>query len=347
MSPHQGSVSPDGRGAQPALSAFTELKDAARNLLVDCAGLRAGQRVVILAEDPALGWYDIACPEATAGVARDLGAEVNIIPVTGPGVSLDPAVERVCEVADIRVFFARCGDQSRFSRQPKRGVTVMVYARTAETFGTDFGIRPHGEMVALKDCMNTALFAAEEIRITCPLGTEVSGTPPAIRQEPDDVTVRRFPMCMPAPMPARHFSGKVALSGFLTPTGSKCYDPAVLELQSLVFAWFEHGQITGFEGRKPDVDAIRRHYLMVSEHFDIDAGTVHSWHAGIHSGCQFSAPSADNPDLWSNTVFGHPGYLHFHTCGDYAPGEICWMIAQPTVTADGRALWADGQLHPG
>ena len=346
MSPHRDSVFPDDRVVLPTLSTSTKLKDAARNLLVDCAGLRAGQRVVILAEDPALGWYDSACPEATAGVARDLGAEVKIIPVAGPNTNLDPAVERVCETADIRVFFARCGDQGRFSRQPRRGVTVMVYARTAETFGTNFGIRPHGEMMALKDRMNTALFAAQEIGITCPLGTEVTGTPPAIRQEPEDVTVRRFPMCMPAPMPAKHFSGKVALSGFLTPTGSKCYDPAVLELRSLVFAWFEHGQITGFEGNTPDVDAIRRHYQTVSDRFGINPDTVHSWHAGIHAGCRFDGEPADDADLWANSVFAHPEYLHFHTCGDYAPGEICWMVVRPTIVADGRALWADGLLHP-
>lgn len=344
--PH-GSLLSDGRGALPTLSVGTKLKDAARNLLIDCAGLRAGMRVVILAEDPELGWYDGVCPEATADVAQYLGTEVQIIHVAGPGTSLDPAIERICKTADIRVFFARCGDQGRFGRQPTRGVTVMVYARTAETFGSDFGTRPHGEMVALKQRMNAELFTAQEIRITCPLGTEVTGTPPSIHAEPEDVTVRRFPMCMPAPMPARHFSGKVALSGFLTPTGSKCYDPATLELRSLVFAWFEDGRITGFDGSADEVDAIRRHYRMVSERFGINADTVHSWHAGIHSGCQFSAPSADNPDLWSNTVFGHPAYLHFHTCGDYAPGEICWMIAQPTVTADGHALWADGQLHLG
>ena len=60
--------------------------------------------------------------------------------------------------------------------------------------------------------------------------------------------------------------------------------------------------------------------------------------------CTFEGSRDANPDLWSNTIFGSPGYLHFHTCGDYPPGEICWMVAAPTVTADGRAIWRGGAL---
>lgn len=320
------------------------LADAARNLLLNCASVKAGDRVVILAEDPELGWYDATCPSVTAQVARDLGADVAVLPIGSSKGSLDPAMEQACDSADVRIFFARIGDRTRFGLQPERGVTVMVYARTATAFGADFGNRHHGEMLALKDRVNAELFSAREIRISCPLGTEIIGSPPSIGAEPDDVTVRRFPMCMPAPMPARGFSGKVALTGFLTPTGSRDYKPANLELRSVVFAHIENGRICGFDGESAEVNAIRRHYARVSERFRIDANVVHSWHAGIHAGCRFAGRPVDNPDLWSNSVFGHPRYLHFHTCGDYAPGEICWMVAEPSIVADEEVLWADGNL---
>lgn len=321
------------------------IAEAARNLLINCAELRRGDRVVILAEDPALGWYDGTCPEITARVASELGAKVEVLPIGSSAGPLGDSTERACESADVRVFFARIGDRSRFGTQPGRGITVIVYARTAATFGSEFGTRPHGEVLALKNRANAALFSAREITITCPLGTEVAGTPPSIGAEPDDVTVRRFPMCMPAPMPATGFSGKVALAGFLTPTGSKEYEPASLELRSVAFAHIENGRIRDLEGDAAEVAAIRRHYAMVSERFGIDADRVHSWHAGIHSGCRFDGRPADNPDLWSNSVFGHPGYLHFHTCGDYPPGEISWMVAEPTIVADDEVLWSDGRLH--
>ena len=37
--------------------------------------------------------------------------------------------------------------------------------------------------------------------------------------------------------------------------------------------------------------------------------------------------------------------LHIHTCGAYAPGEICWMVLDPTVSVDGKNLWEGGRLR--
>ena len=56
-------------------------------------------------------------------------------------------------------------------------------------------------------------------------------------------------------------------------------------------------------------------------------------------------PAQDNPDRWSNTAFPNPRILHFHTCGAYPPGEICWMVFDPLITVDGAALWDRGQLN--
>ena len=41
---------------------------------------------------------------------------------------------------------------------------------------------------------------------------------------------------------------------------------------------------------------------------------------------------------------GSPKFLHFHTCGDYAPGEICWMVENHSIVIDGEPLWKDGTL---
>jgi hypothetical protein len=55
-------------------------------------------------------------------------------------------------------------------------------------------------------------------------------------------------------------------------------------------------------------------------------------------------PPQPDPDRWSNSVFTSPRWLHFHTCGAYAPGEICWMVGEPKVEVDGKALWREGRL---
>ena len=59
----------------------------------------------------------------------------------------------------------------------------------------------------------------------------------------------------------------------------------------------------------------------------------------------YAKPAADDPDRWSNNVFTNPRFLHIHTCGAYAPGEICWMVQDPTVSVDGRDLWRQGRLN--
>ena len=321
------------------------LEEAARNLLEACGKLQPGHRVILLAEDPSLGWYDATCPEVTARVATELGAHVTVIPVGSPASGIGTLSEAMFEDADLRIYFARVGDQSRFCTQPRKGATIMVYARIAETFGSTFGTRPHAEMLELKDRANRKLFTASRIRITCPLGTDLVGAPPKGASEPEDVTVRRFPMCMPAPMPAAGFRGRVALTGYLTPTGSRSYEPASLRLRETVFAEIADGKILSFEGPPDVTEAIRKHYSHVSGLFRIDPMIVHSWHAGIHTGCVFPGAVEANADLWSNSVFGSPEYLHFHTCRAYAPGEICWMVANPTITIDGDAVWSEGHLH--
>ena len=74
---------------------------------------------------------------------------------------------------------------------------------------------------------------------------------------------------------------------------------------------------------------------------------MHSWHAGIHPACTFQGRAHDNLERWSSSAFGNPRLLHFHTCGAYAPGEICWNVVDPTVIADDVAVWQDGMLQIG
>jgi hypothetical protein len=161
-----------------------------------------------------------------------------------------------------------------------------------------------------------------------------------------DVTVKRFPMSVFAPVPAAGFTGRAALAGFLMGTGSRYYQPYGRALQAALFACFDRGRLTHFEGRPDDVALATAHYLDIAGRFDLDAGAVHSWHAGIHPGCAHTLPVHSDYQKWSGAAFGNPRILHFHTCGAEPPGEISWNIIDPTVWIDGVAVWQDGRLHP-
>jgi len=328
------------------MSGGENTRNGARNLLIECAELTPGQRLLILREDPAFGWYDRKTPLAVAAEAEALGVTPTLLDVGAPGNEPDPKVEEAIASHDVIVFFARIGDQDRFAEPPPGKTLVMSYARTLEQLASPFGTTRNRAFLAVKDAVNGILLDAKRVEIHCPLGTALSGKLTEHRKEPRDVSVRRFPVCVPQPLEATGLSGRVALAHYLTPTGSRVYDPPHLEIKRPVFAQIESGRIVGFAGDQDQIARIRTHHDGVAARFGIDGDVVHSWHAGIHPGCTSPAPAAENPDRWSNSIFGNPRFLHFHTCGAYAPGEICWMVLDPTVHLDCETLWERGRLRP-
>ena len=115
--------------------------------------------------------------------------------------------------------------------------------------------------------------------------------------------------------------------------------------KALIGQWqIKEGKIEGFEGDNETINNVEKHYQKISKMFNISKNIVDSWHAGIHPGTYYNKPIEENPDRWSNTIFGSPKYLHFHTCGDYPPGEICWMIENPSITIQDIPLWENGNL---
>ena len=301
------------------------LAEGARNLLVNCAGLKAGDRVLIVREDPSLGWYDKDAPLALGKEAEALGMVAAFLDVGGP------EDEESSIKADRAAVDYDC-------------VIYMCYARDADALASAYGRTHHDAMLGLKEAVNDILLDAGRIDVSCPLGTAFSCEVSDRSRESGDVAVRRFPMGVPQPVLAERFTGRVALARYLTPTGNQSYEPASLAFDKTIFATVEAGRIKGYEGDAGTVAQVRQHYKTVSDIFGIDPDFVHSWHAGIHAGATFKKAAADDPDRWSNSVFTNPRFLHIHTCGAYAPGEICWMVLDPTVSVDGKHLWQGGRL---
>lgn len=325
----------------------TALLDGARNLLVNCAGITAGGRLAVICEDPSLGWYDAEAPEAVRAAAAAMDVEVTMVPTGGPtaDAELPPAAADAMQTHDQTVFFARLGDQSRFSAQAVPRAPVMSYARIGEMLGSDYGRHDYRAFLDLKSAVNSIFDSADQIRITCPLGTDITGGCKTDPAEQEDVTVKRFPMGIHKPVAVDGFSGRAALSRCLVSTGSRSYSPAFASFDSVVHAGISGRRITGFTGSAADTAAVSRHYETVAGIFGIEPMFAHSWHAGLHPGCAFSGDLDENPDLWGNTVFQNPRVLHFHTCGARPPGEISWNIIDPDVEVDGVLLWRNGVLN--
>jgi len=324
-------------------------KAGARNLLVNCANATAGERLLIAYEPTDFGYYDADLVPCIEDVAHDLGLIVETLDVgfNPDNPQLTPALELEFQRADIILFLARLGDQLRFSDMPKGKRIIVSFALDAWLLGTGFGTTHHGAMVKLKKLVGEQFAKAEHIRVTCAKGSDFSGRPELPPEGTGDTTILRFPMSVFQPVPAHTFTGKVALCGFLTGTGSLYYDDYTLEFDGPVFALMENGRVAGFEGSAADVAAANAHYDRVAAQFGIDRNFIHSWHAGIHPGCGYTRNARDNYERWGGASFGNPRLLHFHTCGAYAPGEISWNMLDPTIVLDGVPVWEKGVFHAG
>ncbi|MEX0304590.1 MAG: hypothetical protein AB3N24_19400 [Leisingera sp.] len=326
-----------------------DLQAGARNLLVNCGGLRAGDRLLVLCEDPANGYYDQAIGDAVLEGARELGiaAQAEILPFDPMGAALPSDLVARMKTADRVLFLSRSGDQIRFNADMQGIHPIMSYALDAGMLASGFGQASYQGFVALKDAVNALFAQAGHIRVTCLLGTDFSGPGAAYpKSGAADVAVARFPMSVFAPVPAQGFSGVVMQDGFLVGTGSKFYEPYGCDLQAPLAIHFRDNVLERFEGREMDVHCARMHYAKVGEQFGLDPLTMHSWHAGIHPGCAYQAPAAENFVRWSGAAFGNPRLLHFHTCGHYAPGEISLNVLDPTIEIDGVPVWKDGVFDP-
>ena len=326
-----------------------KLRAGAVNLLVGCVGVEANQRVLILREDPRHGYYDERAPQAVVREARAMGAQVQtcLAPlITGPE-ALPPELCNCIERADHTIFFSRIGDQLRFKQLSGHGTKTMCYALDAELLASEFCTVPHRLFERVLDRLQRELNDAATWRVSCPLGTDVSGKfekRTGTATADDGFTLGLFPVVTFNPVSCRSMSGRVALAHWLMGTGTHTYDHDVLILEQNVTAHVEDGRIMEFEGDPGIVTRVRDHYARVSNEFDIDPWLVHSWHAGVNPKTFYARAATENIERWGGVAFGSPRYTHFHTCGDYSPGEIAWSLFDTTITIDDEVYWKDGRF---
>jgi hypothetical protein len=324
-------------------------REGARNLLLNCLGVRPGQRIVIAAEDPSEGFYDSFAVTCIVEIAEELGCQASVLPcacVSGPE-ALPPTILEAAEKADHIVFQAQAGDQVRFTKLPGNASKTMSYALDIGLLGSEYCTLHHGFMREVLAGFEHQLNAARSWRITCPLGTDVAGTQIPGEGTPadtEDFTLLLFPVPIHRPVSCAGMNGRVAVAHWLMSTANHVYEDSFLQLEKPLMAVIEAGRIVDFEGPKELVKRVRGHYRRVASLFGIEEDVVHSWHAGIHPKAFYPLSATSNILRWGSVAFANPRYLHFHTCGNYAPGEIAWSLFDVRVELDGKVCWEGGRF---
>ena len=322
----------------------------ARSLIEDAIGAQRGDSLAIIAEDPRLGIYDAAVPDCVADVAREMGISVSIVNV-GDHAGLDDiptAVAGALANCDHVFFHARLGDTLRFSDIPGGATKTMSYAIDIGILGGPSCTVPHKVMELIRVEYDKKVNSAKTWRVTCPHGTDISGTQDidaVANGKAEDFTVTRYPVCAPRPLPCNTANGVIAVANWLMASGNQKYSDDEVMLPDPIMAHIENGIIVDFEGSADDVSRVRTHYKRVGDLFGIDSFVVHSWHAGMNPGTFYPVRATSGLERWGKVAFANPRYLHFHTCGNYAPGEIAWTLFDASASFDGIPFWQDGSLE--
>ena len=320
----------------------------AESLIKDAIGAKPGECIAIIAEDPGLGIYDAMVPVCVSDVADQLGIKTEIIPVgndVGPE-GLPPEVMRALTGFDHVLFHSSLGDTLRFSDIPGSASKTMSYALDMSILGGP-SCTLHKVMEEIRGAYNQQADKAKTWRITCANGTDISGTQDVdkvARGEAEDFTVTRYPVCAPRPIPCTTANGVVAFSHWLMASGNSRYPDDELLLSEPVLAHVENGRIQGFDGPDRLVADVQAHYERVGDYLGLNPWNIHSWHAGINPGCSYPIRGERGIERWGKVAFANPRYLHFHTCGDYAPGEITLSLFDMTVQFGDETIWDKGKL---
>ena len=318
----------------------------ADNLLIHCAGVRAGDSVLVVREPVGAGHYEDSLPDFIAQRARLLGAAVTILaePLGLGPEDCPEAVIAAMAGADHTIFLSRIGDQIRFQPLPGAGSKTMVYALDAEHLGSLFATLPYALLETLHDRLVDRLAEAGAYRIRDDDGSELVMTlEPRRERRANSFTVKNFPVMVIPPISAAGLSGRLKLTHALTSTYIHVYEESVLPLTSPVWLTLEDGAIIGFEGEPALVAEVRAQFERVAGLLGGEALRVNSWHVGINPGVFFSKPALSDIDRWSAVAFGSPRYTHFHMCGS-APGDICGQMFDPVIAFDDEVVWDRGRL---
>jgi hypothetical protein len=330
----------------PDAQARADPAAGARNLLLGCAAVRPGDSVLLIVEPQGDEHYDPAVAPFIAGIARELGARVEMVSVAPGGGPEDMPVAMLdkIETAAHTIFLNRIGDQVRFAPLPGIGDKIMSYALDMRFLGSDFAVTPYAVWDGIQSRLAAQLGAAHRYSVRCPRGTDLSMSLDRSRiaeMRTAGFTVKNFPVMIVPPIPADRLSGQLVVSQALTSTYVHAYDDSILELHSPLTMTIENGRIIRIDGDRDLVARAEAQFSRVGELFGGSAWAVNSWHAGINPFTFFPRPALSDIDRWSCVAFGSPRYAHFHMCGS-APGDICGQIFDPTITFDDTVLWQDG-----
>lgn len=329
----------------PRRCSEAQVREGARNLLVNCCEVGRGTELMIVNEN---GLVDPAVARIIEEEARALGARVHVLwadAIEGPDAVPQTLLAAVSG-ADVTLLNHLMAAVLRLVPFEGRGLKVMNPLTTWDQLGSGYARIPFQVSAEILQALAPLLATAGNYEVSCPLGTDLRAPlhpKPGASTAVDSFTLRTFPLSVTAVYSCLEASGRLAIR-WVTPSTIRVMKAKGVILPSPVLATIENGHMVDFDGAPGAVDALRRYLDTAGAEIGKDGSIVNSWHMGTHPGCFTHLRPQDDMFGWILHAHGNPRLAHFHVIGEAPPGEGSIPLLDPTVRFGGKTLWEHGRL---
>ncbi|RLA09459.1 MAG: hypothetical protein DRQ52_12365 [Gammaproteobacteria bacterium] len=324
-----------------------QVREGARNLLVNGCGVKQGTELVILNEN---GLVEPNVADILEQEAHRLGAVVYVIwadSVPNPESLPQPVMAAITN-AEVTLMNHLLAASLRLVPFDGTGLKMMNMLFTWNQMGSAFG-RTHYEVgrEILKE-ISPKMAAASEWHMTCPLGTDLRAS--VLKKSSagssgtgDSFTLLSFQLSVSGVYSNLQSNGKLAVQ-WVTPSTTRVLNAKGICLPSPVLATVENGRMIDFEGDADSIAQLKDYLQKAGDEVGKDGFVINSWHGGTHPRCGTDIRPTDDMFAWILLAHGNPALTHLHVIGEAPPGEGSLPLLDPTITFDGEAIWEKGEL---
>jgi 2,5-dihydroxypyridine 5,6-dioxygenase len=340
----------------------------ARNCLLDCGGVKAGDQVLILSltGDNANPVDDDAV-RALAAVCQEVRARPQVLYATGMERGWWDHPSRIVmgafTGADVVVNNTQAiGRPLRVVRQAmfEQGVTmVRNMATTAEVLASDWARFPFQVSDAIYRRMGEWFERGHSWRAVNDNGTDISGGfgPPSRTQSGlSAYNIRRggtrnrpFPLGVCSPVTSLGANG-IIVTDRTIPVEARRLGVPEFGFSEPVRITVEDNRMTHLDGG-PEAPRLRLFFEEMERRIGEDAWNLSSWHAGFHPKARVPETKETGELLVHRAWHNHPRTFHFHLGGSKLKADFdypyMWHISvemdDTTVFVDGEKLYDCGR----
>jgi hypothetical protein len=331
------------------------IETGARNLLLNCARAKPGERILLVGERDDNPYFDPQLCDDVAGVAQSLGASTEVIlaeTVTDAN-HFPAAVSDAMRTADVTIFFSRLGDQARFVETPGNSRKIMSYTLTRQYLQSPFAGVDYQALKKIHDQLVADIKASSSYRIETPSGTRLTAplrhTLDSASTDVVEFSVELFPVMIFPPVICTALNGQVVIADFVMSTSVRRYNDSVFYLDSPVSATVEDSRMVHFDGDAGVIEGLRAQLERAAAITGGDPYQLNSWHTGINPYTFFDGDPHDYLERWGTVSYGSPRYTHIHLAG-INPGDASFHLMDASICFDDNPFWDQGRFvyldHP-